>query len=330
MTEKIVKKKEVSLFLAMGILAAALVAFIAAGMFLIKPAEKVEQGQADATSVRVSGKLLGRVAKFYVEEGQRVSAGDTLVYISSPTADAQLEQASEIANVHAMTSQKVDAGARKQVIQSAKEMWTMAQTAEAIKEKTYNRVENLFKQGVVTEQKRDEAKAAYDAAKAQTLAAKSQYDLALEGAQNEDKAAARSAANAARATVKQVESVLEDQYLIAPCDGEVSDIYPHEGELVAAGAPIMSIMKDDVWLVFNVREQKLENMKMGDEITVFIPALGNKEVKAKVFRLRDMGSYAVWSATKTLGDYDSKTFEVKARPVTPVEGLRPGMSAIIK
>ena len=330
MTEKIVKKKEVSLFLAMGILAAALVAFIAAGMFLIKPAEKVEQGQADATSVRVSGKLLGRVAKFYVEEGQRVSAGDTLVYISSPTADAQLEQASEIANVHAMTSQKVDAGARKQVIQSAKEMWTMAQTAEAIKEKTYNRVENLFKQGVVTEQKRDEAKAAYDAAKAQTLAAKSQYDLALEGAQNEDKAAARSAANAARATVKQVESVLEDQYLIAPCDGEVSDIYPHEGELVAAGAPIMSIMKDDVWLVFNVREQKLENMKMGDEITVFIPALGNKEVKAKVFRLRDMGSYAVWSANKTLGDYDSKTFEVKARPVTPVEGLRPGMSAIIK
>ena len=330
MTEKIVKKKEVSLFLAMGILAAALVAFIAAGMFLIKPAEKVEQGQADATSVRVSGKLLGRVAKFYVEEGQRVSAGDTLVYISSPTADAQLEQASEIANVHAMTPQKVDAGARKQVIQSAKEMWTMAQTAEAIKEKTYNRVENLFKQGVVTEQKRDEAKAAYDAAKAQTLAAKSQYDLALEGAQNEDKAAARSAANAARATVKQVESVLEDQYLIAPCDGEVSDIYPHEGELVAAGAPIMSIMKDDVWLVFNVREQKLENMKMGDEITVFIPALGNKEVKAKVFRLRDMGSYAVWSATKTLGDYDSKTFEVKARPVTPVEGLRPGMSAIIK
>ena len=330
MTEKIVKKKEVSLFLAMGILAAALVAFIAAGMFLIKPAEKVEQGQADATSVRVSGKLLGRVAKFYVEEGQRVSAGDTLVYISSPTADAQLEQASEIANVHAMTSQKVDAGARKQVIQSAKEMWTMAQTAEAIKEKTYNRVENLFKQGVVTEQKRDEAKAAYDAAKAQTLAAKSQYDLALEGAQNEDKAAARSAANAARATVKQVESVLEDQYLIAPCDGEVSDIYPHEGELVAAGAPIMSIMKDDVWLVFNVREQKLENMKMGDEITVFIPALGNKEVKAKVFRLRDMGSYAVWSATKTLGDYDSKTFEVKARPVTPVEGLRPGMSVIMK
>ena len=330
MTEKIVKKKEVSLFLAMGILAAALVAFIAAGMFLIKPAEKVEQGQADATSVRVSGKLLGRVAKFYVEEGQRVSAGDTLVYISSPTADAQLEQASDIATVHAMTSQKVDAGARKQVIQSAKEMWTMAQTAEAIKEKTYNRVENLFKQGVVTEQKRDEAKAAYDAAKAQTLAAKSQYDLALEGAQNEDKAAARSAANAARATVKQVESVLEDQYLIAPCDGEVSDIYPHEGELVAAGAPIMSIMKDDVWLVFNVREQKLENMKMGDEITVFIPALGNKEVKAKVFRLRDMGSYAVWSATKTLGDYDSKTFEVKARPVTPVEGLRPGMSAIIK
>ena len=316
--------------LAMGILLVALVVFITVGMLLIKPAEKLHQGQADATSVRVSGKLMGRVAEIFVEEGQMVHAGDTLVHIYSSTADAQLYQAQQVANVHEQTSRKVDAGARKQTIASAKELWNQAQAAENIREKTYQRLESLFKQGVVSEQKRDEAKAAYDAAKAATSAAKSQYDLAVEGAQIEDKAAAKSASNAAKATVMQVESILEDQYLLAPCDGEVTDIYPRVSELVAPGAPIMSIMKDDTWVVFNLREQMLEHLKVGDEFTVFIPALGNKEAKVKVYRLRDIGSYAVWSATKTTGDYDSKTFEVRARPAEKIEGLRPGMSVIMK
>ena len=209
-------------------------------------------------------------------------------------------------------------------------MWQQAVAAQTIAEKTYQRVENLFKQGVATQQKRDEAKAAYDAATAQVKAAKAQYDMAVKGAQQEDKNAARSMANVAKGTVKEVESLLEDQVLLAPCDGEVSEIYPQEGELVAMGTPIMSIAKlDDMWVSFSVREEMLNDLPMGKEVNVRIPALNNMQTKMSVYYIHDMGSFAVWQASKAQGQYDSKTFEVKMRPVSKVPNLRPGMSVIL-
>lgn len=300
------------------------------GMFLLKPAEVPVQGQADATSVRISGKLPGRVMDFYVQEGERVKKGDTLVHIHSSTVDAKLYQAQSMENAASAQNQKVDAGTRVQLINSARDLWLQAQAAQTIAKKTYERMENLFKQGVVSEQKRDEAFAAYEVANARVSVAKSQYDMALIGAQKEDKAAALAMKNAARGSVLEVESILEDQYLTAPCDGEVSEIYPQEGELVGTGTPIMSVLKNgDTWIVFNVREEMLNTLTMGKEIEVMIPGLDKKIVRARVFYIRDMGSYAVWSATKAAGEYDSKTFEVKARPLEQIENLRPGMSVIL-
>ena len=132
-------------------------------------------------------------------------------------------------------------------------------------------------------------------------------------------------------SVAEVESILSDSYLTAPTDGEISDIFPNVGELVSLGAPIMNVLKlDDMWVSFNVREDLLENLTMGAEVQAIIPALENKEVTLKVFYIRDMGSYAVWRATKVTGQYDAKTFQVKARPVEPVDNLRPGMSVLLK
>lgn len=312
-----------------GLVVVMIILFIV-GMFLLKPAEVPVQGQADATSVRISGKLPGRVMYFYVQEGERVKKGDTLVHIHSSTVDAKLYQAQSMENAASAQNQKVDAGTRVQLINSARDLWLQAQAAQTIAKKTYERMENLFKQGVVSEQKRDEAFAAYEVANARVSAAKSQYDMALIGAQKEDKAAALAMKNAARGSVLEVESILEDQYLTAPCDGEVSEIYPQEGELVGTGTPIMSVLKnEDTWIVFNVREEMLNTLTMGKEIEVMIPGLDKKIVRAKVFYIRDMGSYAVWSATKAAGEYDSRTFEVKARPLEQIENLRPGMSVIL-
>lgn len=318
------------LLAALGILVIVMILLFIAGMFLIKPAQVPIQGQADATSVRISGKLPGRVAEFYVREGDRVKRGDTLVHIYSSTVDAKLYQAQSMENVAAAQNKKVDAGTRVQIINSARDLWLQAQAAQSIAKKTYDRMENLYVQGVISEQKRDEARAACDAANAQAAAAKSQYDMAVEGAQKEDKAAALAMKNAARGGVMEVESILEDQYLTAPCDGEISDIYPHEGELVGSGTPIMSVLKnEDTWIVFNVREEMLNTLSMGKVIEVMIPGLDKKTVKTEIFYIRDMGSYAVWSATKAAGEYDSKTFEVKARPLETVTDLRPGMSAVL-
>lgn len=296
--------------------------------FLSKPAELIE-GQAEATSVKISGKLPGRVKDFYVREGDMVRQGDTLVHIHSSLAEAKLMQAEGMESAANAINRKVDAGTRVQIIQAAQDMVAQAQAAVTITKKTYDRIENLYREGVVSEQKRDEAKAAYDAAVAAESAAKSQLSLAREGAQSEDKANAEALVTVARGGVAEVESLLEDQYLTAPCDGQIDQIYPVEGELVALGAPIMSLLKtDDKWVTFNVREDLLNDIKLGDEIDVMIPALDKRHINVKVYYIRDLGSYATWRATKATGQWDSKTFEVKARPVEAVDDLRPGMTAV--
>lgn len=325
------KKENRTLMGAFGLIVVVVAAMAIAGfLFLNKPAEIIE-GQADATAVRVSGKLPGRVVELYVHEGDMVKAGDTLVHIHSSVAEAKLEQARGMETAAKAMNEKVDAGTRSQIIQSAYEMWQQSQAAVSITKKTYDRLQNLYSEGVMSEQKRDEAKAAYDASVAAAAAAKSQYELAKSGAQKEDKTSALAMVDVAKGGVSEVEALLEDQYLTAPCDGQVDVIYPNEGELVMLSAPIMSILKiDDKWVTFNVREEFLKDLTLGKEIEVMIPALDHKEVKAKIYYVRDLGSYATWHATKTTGDWDTKTFEVKARPVEALPDLRPGMTAIYR
>lgn len=298
---------------------------------LNRPADIIE-GQVEGTTVRVSGKLPGRVVEIFVTEGDTVHAGDTLVHIHSSFVDAQLEQAKAMEQVAQAQNRKVDAGTRSQIINAARDLVNQAEVAVNITKKTYDRMENLYKEGVVTEQKRDEAQAAYNAAVAQHAAANSQYQLALAGAQKEDKESAEAMVTASGASVSQVESLLEDSYLVAPCDGTIDQIFPEPGELVALGAPIMNILKNERHVVFNVKEELLPDFEQGTKFQVMMPAMRNKEITLEVFYIRDMGNYATWRATKNVGDYDSRTFEIKARPASDddAKGLRPGMSAIRK
>ena len=329
--ENLREKKERSLVVGLIALIVIIVVLALIGLFLLKPEPQIIQGQAEATQVRVSGKLPGRVVEFMVEEGQHVLAGDTLVHIHSSLVEAKLSQAEAMETVAKAQNKKVDSGTRVELLNSAYDMWQQAQAGLTIAKKTYERMQSLYKKGVVSEQKRDEAEAAYKAMVATESAAKSQYEMAKAGAQAEDKAAAAAMVAAAQGSVAEVESILSDSYLTAPTDGEISDIFPNVGELVSLGAPIMNVWKlDDMWVSFNVREDLLENLTMGAEVQAIIPALENKEVTLKVFYIRDMGSYAVWRATKVTGQYDAKTFQVKARPVEPVDNLRPGMSVLLK
>lgn len=324
------KKENRRLMLAMGgvIFAVAVLAIIGF-LFINKPAE-ILQGQAEATSVRVSGKLPGRILEFYVTEGQMVHKGDTLVHIHSSLAEAKMEQARSMETAASALNKKVDSGTRPQIVQSALEVWKQAQAAEEIASKTYKRMEALYADGVISAQKRDEAQAAYQAATAAAAAARSQYELAKIGPQSEDRTQSAAMVDVARGGVAEVQAVLEDQYLTAPCDGQIDVIFPHVGELVSLGAPIMNVLRiDDKWVTFNVREDQLKNFTMDKEFKVYIPAL-DKEAKVKIYYVRDMGTYATWHATKTTGDWDSKTFEVKARPQEQLPDLRPGMTVIYR
>lgn len=292
--------------------------------------DNVIQGEVEVSEYRVSSKLPGRIAEICVTEGDFVHKGDTIAILDVPEVEAQKRAAEATQDAAKAVSDMADNGARKEQIQAAYQLWQQAVAASDIAEKTYKRLQNLYNEGVISAQKRDEAFAAYKATQAQVLAAKSQYDMAKSGARNEERKAASDQANAAKNATDVVKSLLRETVQIATADGEVSEIFPKVGELVGLGSPIMSISEmNDMWGTFNIREDQLNGMKVGDTFKAYCPAF-DKEIEMKVYHIKDQGSFAVWKATKTNGQYDIKTFEVKARPSKPVEGLRPGMTLIIR
>ena len=300
------------------------------GLIALDRDPDIIQGQVEVSEYRVSSKVPGRILELRVKEGDYVKAGDTLAILDAPEVRAKMEQAQSAESAAAALEMKAKNGARKEQIQGAFSVLQQAKAGFEIAEKSYNRVQRLFDEGVMSAQKRDEAFANYKAMEAQMKAAQSQYDMAVNGARMEDKLAASAQVGRARGAVQEVNSYIHETVQIAQKEGEVTDIYPKVGELVGTGSPIMSIaMMDDMWGTFNVREDQLNDMHVGTEFTVFVPAF-NKDVKMKVYHLKDQGSFAVWKATKANGQYDLKTFEVKARPVEKLEGLRPGMSLVIK
>lgn len=298
------------------------------GFFMLRKGPEIVQGQAEVTEYRVSSKVPGRILEFRVKEGQSVHAGDTLAILEAPDVQAKLEQARAAEAAAQAQNEKALKGARREQIQAAYEMWQKAQAGLVIAEKSYRRVKNLHDQGVMSAQKLDEVTAQRDAAIATEKAAKAQYNMAKNGAEREDKAAAAALVERAKGAVAEVESYIKETYLIAQTAGEVSEIFPKVGELVGTGAPIMNIaILDDMWVTFNVREDLLQGLGMGTEFEGFVPAL-DKNIRLKVYYMKDLGTYAAWKATKTTGQFDLKTFEVKATPLEKVEGLRAGMSVI--
>ena len=275
-------------------------------------------------------KVPGRVLELRVKEGDYVKVGDTLAILDAPDVKAKLAQAQSAESAATAMDQMANNGARREQINGAFALLQQAKAGLDIAQKSYNRVQRLYDEGVMSAQKRDEAFANYKALEAQVKAAKSQYDMAVNGARREEKLAAAAQVNRAKGAVQEVSSYINETMQIAQKEGEVSDVFPKVGELIGTGSPIMNIsILDDMWGTFNVREDQLNGMQVGSTITAFVPAF-NKDIKMKVYYIKDQGSYATWKATKANGQYDLKTFEVKARPIKPFEGLRPGMSLILK
>ncbi|MFT4224637.1 HlyD family secretion protein [Dysgonomonas sp.] len=313
------------------VFAAIIIAVGLYGFFFLNQKDNIIQGEADVTEVRISSKVPGRISRYLVEEGSFVKRGDTLAVLSIPDIDAKLAQASAAQQGAAAQNQKAIKGARIEQIQGAYEMWQKAKVGVDIAQKSFTRVKNLFDKRVVTAQKKDEVEAQLNAAIATEKAAKSQYDMAVNGAEREDKEAALAMLERARGAVAEVESYISESYLISPVDGKITEKFPNEGELVGSGAPIMNVAKlDDKWGSFNIREDRLKDYKdIGTTFKAYVPAL-DKEVEMTVYYVKDLGSYAAWKATKTTGQFDRKTFEVKARFKDTSVDVLPGMSLIIK
>ncbi|OYT16900.1 MAG: hemolysin secretion protein D [Bacteroidetes bacterium 4572_77] len=307
-----------------------LIIVIVAGWIMSKPIDIILQGQVEAKHIRVASKIPGRIDQILVTEGQRVQLDDTLVIIGTPELDAKLVQAQSARNAAESQSIKAQEGARKEQIQGAYSLWQKSLAGVEVYEKTYIRVKKLYDEGVVPAQKLDEANAQYKAALQTEKAAKSQYDMAINGAREEDKVGAAALVDQASGVIQEIDSYLSEAQVKAPITGEIASIISQEGELINSGYPIITIVDlSDVWLIFNIREDFLSKIKMGDELMVQVPALGNKTIKVKVYFINPLGDFATWNATKTTGSFDMKTFEIKAKPTENIKDLRPGMTALI-
>ena len=325
------KENNKTLFAGLAVVIAAVGIVALVGVFAIHEPKETIMGEVDASEYRVSNKVPGRIDSLYVKEGDRVKAGDTLAHISSPQVEAKMMQAEAVKNAASAQSRKAKGGAREQQKQMAYQVWQKAKAAVEVYKKSYDRVKGLYEKGVVSAQKFDEVEAQYKVAQADCAAAEQQYLLAKEGAQQEDIAAAAALVNQAGGAVAEVQSYLDDSYLIAPSDGEVVEIFAKLGDLIGTGSPVMSILNmDDSWMFFAVREDLLKGINPGDTLQVRLPALGKETHPCEVRRVQAMASYATWRATKTNGQYDVKSFDVKVVPLQHIEGMRPGMTAIVE
>lgn len=319
-----------SIILGIGIIAILMVLIASAGFIFFGEKEDIITGQVEVDEIRIAGKVPGRIAEFLVEEGQSVKEGDTLVRIYSPEVLAKLEQAEAAKAAAEAQNQKAIAGARKEQKEGAYELWQKAQAGLEVAEKSFARVERLFKEGVVPAQKYDEVLAQLKAMQATERAARSQYDMAINGAQREDKMAAQALVARASGAISEVDAYMKESALLAPSAGTVSEIFPHKGELVGTGAPIMNIADYTATRVLcAVREDKLAKIKHGSKLKATVPALGDKAIELSVVKMKDMGSYATWKATKPRDEHDLRTFELTLKPTTSIEGLLPGMTVVL-
>ena len=312
---------------------AAVVAIVLAVIFISRYLAKSEpmliQGTVECTTFKASSKVPGRIEQMMVREGQRVEKGELLYTLSTPELDAKLQQAEAARSAASALDRKAATGAREQQKEAAMNLWQQAQAGLSLAQKTYDRVKRLYEQGVVPAQKLDEATANLEAMTATESAARAQYELVRDGASREDKDAAAAQVRMAQGAVSEVESYIGDAMVYAPVAGEVSTIISEAGELVGTGYPVVTILDmNDMWVTFNVKETMLPHIHVGTRMKGYVPALGS-DVELEVSYIAVQADFATWSATRTQGGFDIRTFAVKARPVAAAADMRPGMSVIV-
>lgn len=309
----------------------AIAAFIGYTFILLLEKEPIVlQGEAEAKQVKISSKIPGRIDSIAVRRGQEVVKGDLIFTINSPEINAKLAQATAVREAAHAQKTKADNGAQREDIEAAYSTYIKAEAAAQLADKTFLRVQNLFSDGVVPEQKRDEAETQMKAARETANAARAVWEKAKNGARSEDKAAAAALVEQAEGAIAEVQAYLGETSINAIFSGEVSGINAEAGELVPAGFPVVTLYDlSDIWATFYVREDMLQHFPMGKEFTATIPGLGHQPFPFKVTYVSPAGDFARWNATKTSGEFDLKSFQVEARPVSKIEGLRPGMTLVV-
>jgi HlyD family secretion protein len=308
---------------------AALVAGLSA-YYLLRPEPLLVQGEADATRIDIAARVDGRVKEIPVERGQNVPAKAVLVSIENPETVAKLEQMKAAKAVADAQLANVLIGTRVETIAARKAEMERALAAQVLAQKTFDRTHTLTEQGNAPQARLDQVTDALHESERAVDQAKSAYEQAVNGYTNEERAIAKANVEKANADIQSVQSIIDQLVVYAPVAAQVYQRNVEPGEYVSPGVPLVTLIDlSGVWIHFDLREDLVKNLKVGDRFDVRIPALDERRVTVEVKLIATKGEYASWRATRATGDFDLRTFSIRAYPVQPVPELRPGMSAYL-
>jgi len=298
--------------------------------YLLRPEPLLVQGEADATRFDIAARVDGRVKEIPVERGQNVPAGAVLVRIDNPETLAKLEQMSAAKVVAEAQLANVLVGTRVETIAAKKAVLERAQAALVLAQKTYDRTRTLTEQGNAPQARLDQVTDSLHESERAVDQAKSAYEQAVNGYTKEERAVTKANVERAHADIQSVQSIVDQLVVYAPVASQVYQRNVEQGEYVSPGVPLVTLIDlNDVWIHFGLREDLVRGLKVGDRFDVRIPALDDRRVTVEVKLIATKGEYASWRATRASGDFDLRTFSIRAYPVKPVPELRPGMSAYL-
>lgn len=298
--------------------------------YLFRPEPLLVQGEADATRFDIAARVDGRVKEIPVERGQNVSANAVLVRIDNPETVAKLEQMRTAKAVAEAQLANVLVGTRAEVIAARKAELERAQAALMLAQKTFDRTNTLTQQGNAPQSRLDQMTDSLHESERAVDQAQSAYDQAVNGYTKEERAISKTNVEKANADIQSVQSTIDQLQVYAPVASQVYQRNVEPGEYVSPGVPLVTLIDlADVWIHFDLREDLVKGLKVGDRFDVHIPALDDRRVTVEVKLIATKGEYASWRATRASGDFDLRTFSIRAYPLQPVPELRPGMSAYL-
>ena len=298
--------------------------------YLVRGQPLLVQGEVDATRYDMAARVDGRVSDIPVDRGQDVAAGAVLVKIDNPETLAEKDQAMAAEVVAKAQLAHINAGTRAEEIAARKAAMDRAGASVVLAQKTYDRVSQLTEHGHASVAQLDQATDALHESQRSADQAKSAYDEAVNGYTKEEREIAEATLKKAAADITAVESIVDQMVVFAPVASQVYQRNVETGEYVSPGVPLITLMDlNDMWVHFDLREDLLKTLKVGDRFNVRIPALEDREITVEVRLIATKGEYASWRATRATGDFDLRTFSIRAYPVDKVPGLRPGMSAYL-
>ena len=307
-----------------------LLSLISFGLWKSYQPQQIElQGRVEAETIYVSTKVPSRIEELYVQEGQVVKQNQPLVRLWSPEVSAKKQQALASLQSALAFQSTATRGSQQENIDSLYANWQALKAQEALANTTLQRSTNLFREGVISRQRRDEIQAVATSASQMTEAAYQQYARAKRGSTPEQKSTADAQVEIAKAAVAEANALEAETQLNAPVDGVVSKTYGKVSELIAMGVPVVSIIQNDVWVSLTVREDQYASIYQLKQLQGYIPALD----QYMLFNIKNIdaeGEFATIKTTRQTGGYDIRSFKVHLVPATPNPNLKVGMSVLFK